>query len=29
MLDFRMNSKAEVSYLEVFGEHFDFVETKK
>ncbi len=29
MLDFRMNSKAEISYLEVFGEHFDFVETKE
>ena len=29
MLDFRMDSEAEVSYLEVFGERFEFVSTKE
>ncbi len=29
MLDFRMNSEANVSYLEVFGERFEFVNTKE
>ncbi len=28
MLDFRMNSEAKVSYLEVFGERFDFANTE-